>query len=274
MSQQLRSPLLLEYRGQYVFAARKIKKGEALECSPVIPIPEQEWRQVSQTVLRFYGYAWGEDRKDAALALGRGSLFRHCEGDPSTHYVNDLEGMVTVFYAARDMEQGEEITVCRRHPGQPGHSAALERLGGPGNGAEPLHQNGLIREQETRLLSIQHSLGKGRGVYARSLFSQGGLIESAVVLFIPAGEWICIKNTVLSNYWFSFGPNKEDVAIALGYGSLFNHSYTPNAVYEVKENEMTILFKALRQIEQGEEILINYNRAPGDRSPLWFDVLP
>ena len=270
MREKLSKPLpRLDFKGQGVFAGCGMRKGEVLECSPVIPMPGEEWRQVSQTVLRFFGYAWGEDHNDAAIALGCGSLFCSVPEEPSAYYVNYLEEMVTVFYAAKDIEQGEEITVLRRHPG---HSAEPKYPGKPGNGVESPDQSGLVREQKTRLLSIQHSPGKGRGVYARSSIPQGELIERAAALFIPAGEWNYIKNTMLSNYWFSFGPNKEHVAIALGYGSLYNHSYTPNALYEVKEEEMLVQFKALRDIQEGEEISINYNRDPRDKSPVWFDV--
>ncbi len=60
----------------------------------------------------------------------------------------------------------------------------------------------------------------------------------------------------------------------MGYGSLYNHSYTPNAVYQVNDQEMIIQFNALRNIQVGEEITINYNRNPGDRSPVWFEVIP
>lgn len=120
---------------------------------------------------------------------------------------------------------------------------------------------------------VSISPGKGRGVFAGRFIANGELIERAAVLIIPAGEWNQIEHTVLSNYWFSFGPNKEHAAIALGYGSLYNHSYTPNAVYEVKEGEMVVQFLALRDIKAGEEITINYNRNPRDKSPVWFDVM-
>ncbi len=120
---------------------------------------------------------------------------------------------------------------------------------------------------------VQNTPGKGRGVFARRAIAGDELIEKAPVLVIPSGEWSYIKNTVLSNYWFSFGPNKEHVAIAMGYGSLYNHSYTPNAVYQVNDQEMIIQFNALRGIQAGEEITINYNRNPKDKSPVWFDVI-
>jgi hypothetical protein len=40
-----------------------------------------------------------------------------------------------------------------------------------------------------------------------------------------------------------------------------------------KLQEQVIEFFALRNIEAGEEILVNYNGDPADDSPLWFRVL-
>ena len=62
------------------------------------------------------------------------------------------------------------------------------------------------------------------------------------------------------------------VAVALGYGSLYNHSYTPNAHY-VDVDQCRKRFVALRDIEAGEEITINYNAVPDDRSDVGFEVL-
>lgn len=106
----------LDYKRQRVFALRSIKKGELLECSPVIPIPAVEWASVSQTVLRYSCYPWGEDGKDAAIALGYGSLFNCPRQQPNACYVNHLKDLVIEFFAARDIEKGEEITVDRRKP--------------------------------------------------------------------------------------------------------------------------------------------------------------
>ncbi len=110
----------LEFRGQGVFAGQDIKKGEVLERAPVIPVPAGEWTLVSQTVLRHNCYAWGENLQDAALALGWGSLFRNSPAEPAVYYVNHIQEMVMEFFAARDIGQGEEITVNRKKPGQPG----------------------------------------------------------------------------------------------------------------------------------------------------------
>ena len=62
------------------------------------------------------------------------------------------------------------------------------------------------------------------------------------------------------------------LALALGYGSLYNHSYRPNARYD-DVGQRTKLFTALRAIEPGEEITINYNGDPEDGSPVGFEVI-
>lgn len=244
----------LVFRGQGVFAAQDIKKGDVLEYSPVIPLSAGEWASVSQTVLRYSCYPWGKDEKDAAVALGYGSLFNG-SFEPTAYCISLLDDLVMEFCAARDIKKGEEITVNRRKPGI----------------------KGFARDTEARrfeMIAVRNSPNKGRGVFALRDIAGGELIEKAPALFVPAQEWSYIRNTILDNYCFRIGPNQEHAALAMGYGSLYNHSYTPNAVYDVKDEEMAVQFNALRDIRAGEEITVNYNRDPRDRSPVWFEVLP
>lgn len=243
----------LELKGQGVFAGQAIKEGEVLECSPLIPVPAAEWKYVSRTVLRYYCYICRDSLAEAVLALGFGSLFKNSPQHANAYYVIDHTERFMEFFAARNIEQGEEITVNRRQLRQAGQISTMP---------------------ENKNLYAGSSPGKGRGVFAGRPIAGGELIEKVTLLLIPAGEWSYIEHTVLSNYWFSFGPNKEHAAIAMGYGSLYNHSYQPSALYEVKDWEMGIQFKALQDIQEGEEIMVNYNRDPRDRSPVWFDVLP
>jgi SET domain-containing protein len=72
------------------------------------------------------------------------------------------------------------------------------------------------------------------------------------------------------DYVFIWG--KKTVAIALGYGSLYNHSYSPNARYYDGPGR-TKVFMALRTIRAGEEILVNYNGDPKSREKVEFDVI-
>lgn len=112
----------------------------------------------------------------------------------------------------------------------------------------------------------------GRGIFATHNINKGELIHEAPVIVSPKHEFKYLDKTVLSNYVFSWGEKYEDCAIALGYGSLFNHSYTPNAIYKLRRKKETIEFYAHTDIGAGEEILINYNGKPDDKSPLWFEV--
>ena len=61
------------------------------------------------------------------------------------------------------------------------------------------------------------------------------------------------------------------VAVALGYGSLYNHSYQPNARYD-DESGQTKVFTAIRDIAPGEEIMVNYNGEPEDETPVGFKI--
>ncbi|HTA92429.1 MAG TPA: SET domain-containing protein, partial [Polyangiaceae bacterium] len=113
---------------------------------------------------------------------------------------------------------------------------------------------------------------KGRGVFARRPITAGEVFETAPVLVVPAAQWSSVEKTVFFDYTFEWGWDGEAAAIALGYGSLYNHSYTPNARYEKRLEDAAIDFVALRELEVGEEILINYNGKPEARDPLWFPV--
>jgi uncharacterized protein len=121
------------------------------------------------------------------------------------------------------------------------------------------------------LISIKRIEGKGRGVFARSAIAEGTVIERVPVLVVPLPDVMGVNNDpVLSRICFL--RTRKTAAIALGYGSLYNHSYRPNAVYEECEN-CTMQFRALCPIEQGEEITINYNGDPKDRASVGFPVV-
>src|SRR6185295_1572820 len=122
-------------------------------------------------------------------------------------------------------------------------------------------------------IDVKYFPGKGRGVVARRLFSAGELIERPPVIVISADEAPLIRDTRLAHYYFEWGEDCRQAAIALGYGSLYNHSYAPNARYEFREDEDCLEFIALRDIEPGEEITINYNNlGPSAAKPLKFEA--
>jgi SET domain-containing protein len=119
------------------------------------------------------------------------------------------------------------------------------------------------------VINVQKYADKGRGVFTDSPISKDTLIERCPVIEIPALQSGHIDVTVLYDYYFGWGQDNQEIAIALGYGSLYNHSFSPNAVYVKNLSEQTIDYVALRDIEPGEEILVNYNGDPDNHSTLW-----
>lgn len=121
-------------------------------------------------------------------------------------------------------------------------------------------------------ISVRDSPGKGRGVFAQRHIKRGEVIETCPVIVLPAEEIESLELTELYNYYFAWGPDSKDAAIALGYGSLYNHSYAPNARY-CKDFENNLLkYVCIRDIQEDEEITINYNCDPEDTTPVWFDL--
>lgn len=119
-------------------------------------------------------------------------------------------------------------------------------------------------------LEIKNSGPKGRGVFASRDFNEGNLIETCPIILCPEQDTEHINRTFLYNYYFNWAPERNRVAIALGFGSLYNHSYDPNAWYEKDFKRNLVVFRCLKPIARGEEITVNYNENPSDKKPVWF----
>ncbi|MFA9557934.1 SET domain-containing protein [Evansella sp. AB-rgal1] len=107
-----------------------------------------------------------------------------------------------------------------------------------------------------------------RGVFATCNIAKGELIHEAPVVPYPNVEHQLIEHTVLADYVYEYGKNHG--AIVLGYGMLFNHSYEPNATYDINFDKHTFDYYAYTDIKAGDEIFINYNGDVDDKEPLWF----
>ena len=112
--------------------------------------------------------------------------------------------------------------------------------------------------------------GRGRGMFAARKFLKGELIERAPIVAIDEKKWPNAAKTILSDYAFDWGENDEHAAIALGYISIYNHSYSPNAQLEQMLDELMMEIIAIKDIQPGEEITINYNGDPESQDELWF----
>lgn len=120
--------------------------------------------------------------------------------------------------------------------------------------------------QQSEWLQVKRIPGKGRGVVASRRIPANTVIERAPVLVLPVSE---VDAGKLSDYVYDWGRNT--VGLALGFGSLYNHSFTPNARYD-DVGVQTKVFTTLREIEAGEEVTINYNGEPDIKTAVHFDV--
>ena len=118
----------------------------------------------------------------------------------------------------------------------------------------------------------------GRGVFAIQDIKKDEVIEICPVIIVPQKDISNLRESILVNYYFYFGENDEDktrLAITLGYGSLYNHSYEPNATYKKMTADNTINFVAIMDIKKDEEITVNYNYGnPDDKKKLWIQDIP
>lgn len=116
---------------------------------------------------------------------------------------------------------------------------------------------------------------KGRGVFALKDFKKGELIESCPVLTFTPKERKQLEKTLLNFYIYPW-KSTRGASLALGYGSIYNHSYTPNADWKQNFKKMAMEYRAIKDIKKGEQILVNYNGEPDDMKEIdfseWIDA--
>ncbi|GAA6041353.1 hypothetical protein JCM8097_007680 [Rhodosporidiobolus ruineniae] len=110
----------------------------------------------------------------------------------------------------------------------------------------------------------------GRGVFATRDILPGEVVEISPVLVLGEeeysgrkkgeksdGELRGVEASQLRGYVFTWGRDGS-MAVALGIGSLFNHSPAPNVSYTLDTAQYTISYRAAKPIPQGEELTIFY----------------
>lgn len=106
----------------------------------------------------------------------------------------------------------------------------------------------------TRLIrantKIKPSTIHGYGVFAKERINWGEIIEECPVLLVS--EYV----EKIHDFVFNWGDKQN--ALALGCGSLYNHSENPNANYHMDYEYNLLVFTATRHIEKNEEIFISY----------------
>ena len=123
------------------------------------------------------------------------------------------------------------------------------------------------------ILFISDSGKKGKGVFTAQNIPAHTTIEISPVIVLTIKERAIIEQTKLYNYIFEWGNNKKKGALAMGYISMYNHSYLANCKYEMDFENETMQIITVRNIKAGEELFINYNAVYNNTNEVWFDVV-
>ena len=121
-------------------------------------------------------------------------------------------------------------------------------------------------------LYIDNTKGKGRGVFTRKKIAEGTIIEISPVIVMTGEDRKLLDQTLLHDYIFVWGKNKDQCCMALGYIAVYNHAYQSNCEYFMDYDDQIMHIRTVRAINAGEELTINYNGNWNNMEQVWFDV--
>lgn len=121
-------------------------------------------------------------------------------------------------------------------------------------------------------LYIGPTESRGRGVFTTEDIEEGVLVEVSPVIVMSQAERLLLDQTLLHDYIFEWGEQKDQCCMAMGYVPVYNHAYQSNCEYGMDYEQQLISVTTVRPIKAGEELLVNYNGDWNDATPLWFDV--
>ncbi|KAF9207663.1 hypothetical protein CPC16_011586 [Podila verticillata] len=119
-----------------------------------------------------------------------------------------------------------------------------------------------IRLFDQSALTIQDCGSKGRGVVTSVHIPARTTIDLCPILLFPTEEYTLHGQfTQLDHYTYRW---LGGMALALGLGSMFNHSKEPNVGFQRDFENKMIRYSTLRDVAPGEELCISYG------PNLWF----
>lgn len=118
---------------------------------------------------------------------------------------------------------------------------------------------------------------KGRGAFAKKNIKKGTIIDIAPVILLANTDYEQIQDTILYEYCYVWADPKHmpefENAITMSISQFINHSFSPNVKYLYDYDDKAIEFSAIKNIQKGEEITMNYNGIPENKTPVWFKVV-
>ncbi|MDZ4761714.1 MAG: SET domain-containing protein-lysine N-methyltransferase [Alphaproteobacteria bacterium] len=112
------------------------------------------------------------------------------------------------------------------------------------------------------MVEVRTSSIHGRGAFAVNRIKHGELFHVAHLLVFDCSQSRAVNATVAGHYVFYIAdcpePDCDVTGLAMSPISFVNHRRPCNASFEVSATDRTVSFTALRDIEKGEEITIDY----------------
>lgn len=121
-------------------------------------------------------------------------------------------------------------------------------------------------------LTIAPSESRGRGVFTTKSIPADTVVEISPIIELSPKDRKQIETTKLFHYVFEWGKSKRKAAMALGYISMYNHSFEPNCEYEMDYDALTMTVRTIKPVKKGQELYFSYNGNPDDKTPLWFNT--
>ncbi|HEX8502003.1 MAG TPA: SET domain-containing protein [Pyrinomonadaceae bacterium] len=132
-----------------------------------------------------------------------------------------------------------------------------------------------MRLKPPRIYVTDTGTPRGRGVFAARAFGAGEIVEVCPVLLLRKPyQTLHRELKAYAFHWEVPEGSPATQALALGYGSLYNHANPSNLRYETDGEALLMRFVAVREIGPGEELTINYNAdggAPVSDEDWWFE---
>ncbi|HMP92577.1 MAG TPA: SET domain-containing protein [Phnomibacter sp.] len=97
-------------KGRGIFTTKPIPANKIIEVAPVIVFSPADRKHIEKSKLFDYIFAWGNDEKQGAMALGYVSLYNHAS--PSNcDYMMDYDKEIIILKSMRPIKAGEELTI-------------------------------------------------------------------------------------------------------------------------------------------------------------------
>jgi SET domain-containing protein len=247
--------------GRGVFAIKDFRAGAIIETAPLLWIDSEDGDLVKSTSLYEYYFLPAGGTASPAIGLGYSALYNHSYR-ANASYGFRSKGRGVVIRAHQPIPAGEEITI--NYNGDPEDQTPISFS------STDCANSAILPRLPDGNLYVGSTRHKGRGVFSKRRIQQGEMIEACPFLTLSANDNTFLSHTRLADYLFELDKQAATAALALGFGSLYNHARFSNAAYSTRTDDECIIFSALEDIPAGREICINYGGHPGKEYADWF----